>query len=101
MKKFPKRCEKILHLAGQSSGEISFENPSLDLKKNTTSTLNLIHYGINKKVKLKELVIILFYIPYILVLEIYIKKVKIYLVILFSIVCKANNFLFNFTSKFL
>ncbi len=52
LKKLPKRCEKILHLAGQSSGEISFENPSLDLRKNTTSTLNLIHYGIKKKVKL-------------------------------------------------
>ncbi len=42
----PKNCKKILHLAGQSSGEISFENPILDLKKNTISTLNLIKYGI-------------------------------------------------------
>lgn len=42
----PSGCEKILHLAGQSSGEISFDNPVLDLEKNTVSTLNLIKYGI-------------------------------------------------------
>ena len=36
----------ILHLAGQSSGEISFEDPINDLQKNTSSTLNLIQYGI-------------------------------------------------------
>jgi len=45
----PKRCSKILHLAGQSSGEISFDNPIADLKKNTFSTLNLIQYGIEAK----------------------------------------------------
>lgn len=48
----PNRCDQILHLAGQSSGEISYENPTEDLKKNTISTLNLIEYGIKKKVKL-------------------------------------------------
>ena len=48
----PKKCYQILHLAGQSSGEISFENPVNDLKKNTESTLNLISYGIKRKVKL-------------------------------------------------
>lgn len=42
----PKSCSKILHLAGQSSGEISFDNPVVDLEKNTVSTLNLIRYGI-------------------------------------------------------
>ena len=42
----PKKCQKILHLAGQSSGEISFDNPVLDLHKNTSSTLQLIDYGI-------------------------------------------------------
>lgn len=47
----PKDCEMILHLAGQSSGEISFDNPVLDLEKNTISTLNLIKYGISNKVK--------------------------------------------------
>ena len=44
--RIPKGCKKVLHLAGQSSGEISFDNPVDDLKKNTISTLNLINYGI-------------------------------------------------------
>lgn len=47
----PKECDYILHIAGQSSGEISFDNPKNDLEKNTLSTLNLIKYGVNKKVK--------------------------------------------------
>lgn len=42
----PKNCRIILHLAGQSSGQISFEDPVADLQKNTVSTLNLINYGI-------------------------------------------------------
>jgi UDP-glucose 4-epimerase len=42
----PREPRAILHLAGQSSGEISFDNPVMDLKKNTLSTLNLIRYGI-------------------------------------------------------
>lgn len=42
----PRRCDYILHLAGQSSGEISFDNPKLDLEKNVVSTLNLIEYGL-------------------------------------------------------
>ena len=45
----PKKCNQILHLAGQSSGEISFNDPIIDLEKNTVSTLNLINYGIEKK----------------------------------------------------
>jgi UDP-glucose 4-epimerase len=45
----PKGCHKILHLAGQSSGEISFDNPVADLEKNTTSTVNLINYGIENQ----------------------------------------------------
>lgn len=49
---FPKKCTKILHLAGQSSGEISFDDPVSDLKKNTLSTLNLIKYGVAVKAKL-------------------------------------------------
>ena len=49
--KLPKNMDFILHLAGQSSGEISFDNPVLDLEKNTVSTLNLIKYGIEKKIK--------------------------------------------------
>ena len=41
----PNNIDYILHLAGQSSGEISFDNPIADLNKNTTSTLNLIAYA--------------------------------------------------------
>lgn len=51
IKKLPKDCNKILHLAGQSSGEISFDDPVADLEKNTVSTLNLILYGIDYKVE--------------------------------------------------
>lgn len=47
--KIPLGCSKILHLAGQSSGEISFDNPVADLAKNTISTLKLINYGIDSK----------------------------------------------------
>ena len=42
----PKAAEFVLHLAGQSSGEMSFDDPVADLEKNTISTLNLIKYGI-------------------------------------------------------
>lgn len=45
----PTDCNCILHLAGQSSGEISYDNPIADLQKNTISTLNLINYGIANK----------------------------------------------------
>ncbi len=44
--KLPKSAELVLHLAGQSSGEMSFDDPVADLEKNTISTLNLIKYGI-------------------------------------------------------
>ena len=47
----PDGIEVILHLAGQSSGEISFDDPVADLRKNTISTLNLIEYGIAQKAK--------------------------------------------------
>ena len=47
----PSGCEFILHLAWQSSGELSYNNPIEDLNKNTISTLNLINYGIKNKVK--------------------------------------------------
>jgi UDP-glucose 4-epimerase len=46
MADIPRGCSKILHLAGQSSGEISFDDPVADLSKNTISTLNLIRYGL-------------------------------------------------------
>lgn len=48
--KIPSDCRKILHLAGQSSGEISFDDPVKDLEKNTVSTLNLVQYGIEHAV---------------------------------------------------
>jgi UDP-glucose 4-epimerase len=47
----PSECSKILHLAGQSSGEISFDDPVADLNKNAVSTLNLIRYAIAHKVE--------------------------------------------------
>ena len=49
--KLPKKVDKVIHLAGQSSGEISFENPVDDLYKNTISSLNLIDFSLNKDVK--------------------------------------------------
>jgi len=47
----PNKCNQVLHLSGQSSGEISFDDPITDLNKNTVSTLNLINYGIEKGAK--------------------------------------------------
>ena len=44
--RLPTDCRQILHLAGQSSGEISFDNPVADLEMNVISTLRLIDYGI-------------------------------------------------------
>jgi len=48
--KLPKSAEFVLHLAGQSSGEMSFDDPVADLEKNTISTLNLIKYGIGANI---------------------------------------------------
>jgi UDP-glucose 4-epimerase len=48
--RIPGDCRIILHLAGQSSGEISFDDPVADLEKNTVSTLNLIAYGIKNRI---------------------------------------------------
>lgn len=45
------RIDFIFHFAGQSSGEISFEDPVNDLKKNTITTINLIQFAIKKKIK--------------------------------------------------
>lgn len=47
----PCECSKVLHLAGQSSGEISFDDPVADLEKNTVSTLNLIRYSIQNRIE--------------------------------------------------
>ena len=51
VKQLPSECDYILHLAGQSSGEISFDDPVKDLEKNTISTLNIIQYGISVQAK--------------------------------------------------
>lgn len=41
------RFDSIIHIAGQSSGEISFENPVYDLQTNAQSTLMLLNYAKN------------------------------------------------------
>ena len=41
----------IFHFAGQSSGEISFEDPVNDLKTNTSSTLLLLDFAAKKNIK--------------------------------------------------
>jgi len=41
--------DAILHIAGQSSGEISFEDPVYDLRTNTESTLLLIKYALKTR----------------------------------------------------
>ena len=46
----PNDIDCSMHVAGQSSGEISFENPISDLQKNTIATLNLISFANNTKV---------------------------------------------------
>ena len=43
--KLPKQVDHVLHLAGQSSGEISFDDPVADLEKNTVSTLRMVDYA--------------------------------------------------------
>ena len=51
IKQIPKDIDIILYIAGQSSGEISFENPVSDLHKNTISLLNLIDFSIKNSVE--------------------------------------------------
>ena len=41
-KQLPINIDFILHLAGQSSGDISFDNPILDLKKNSVDSIHSI-----------------------------------------------------------
>jgi len=40
------KFDAILHIAGQSSGEVSFEDPIYDLNCNTSSTLLLLNYAV-------------------------------------------------------
>ena len=67
-----KKFDAVFHIAGQSSGEISFEDPIKDIKANTESTLQLLDfcvkndcdrfiyastmsvYGINDQILVKE-----------------------------------------------
>jgi UDP-glucose 4-epimerase len=46
-RRLPTDCRTLLHLAGQSSGEISFDDPVADLHRNVVSTLRLIRHGID------------------------------------------------------
>lgn len=41
------KFDVIFHIGGQSSGEISFEDPEYDLNTNTLSTLKLLQYCVN------------------------------------------------------
>jgi len=45
------RFDILYHIAGQSSGEISFENPLNDFNRNLLSTLKLCQFCINRKIK--------------------------------------------------
>lgn len=42
---FKYKITGIIHIAGQSSGEVSFDNPIYDLNSNTQSTLKLLNYA--------------------------------------------------------
>jgi UDP-glucose 4-epimerase len=46
-----KRFDAIYHIAGQSSGEISFDDPVYDLQTNTQSTLLLLKYALETDCK--------------------------------------------------
>ncbi len=48
---FKYNIKAILHIAGQSSGEISYDNPIYDLRSNTESTLLLLKYAKNSNCK--------------------------------------------------
>jgi len=51
-KKIPQcRYDAIFHIAGQSSGEISFDNPTYDLKTNTESILHILKYAMSSGTK--------------------------------------------------
>lgn len=47
LKKF--KFDAIFHIAGQSSGEVSFDDPIYDVKTNTESTLLLLKYAVKSK----------------------------------------------------
>jgi UDP-glucose 4-epimerase len=41
-----RRFDAVLHIAGQSSGEVSFDDPASDLRTNTESTLRLLTFAL-------------------------------------------------------
>ena len=45
-----KKFDAVMHLAGQSSGEISYESPSNDCRTNTLGTLVLLDYCVAQKI---------------------------------------------------
>lgn len=45
------RFDYVFHLAAQSSGEISFEDPAYDVKTNVMGTLLLLNWAMEKKLK--------------------------------------------------
>jgi len=49
--RLPKKIDYIFHLAGQSSGEKSFEDPFNDLRRNFITTDNLISYAKKNSIK--------------------------------------------------
>ena len=52
LKKLPKiKFDYVFHLAAQSSGEISFEDPAYDVKTNVMGTLLLLNWSMEKKIK--------------------------------------------------
>lgn len=52
LNKLPRiKFDYVFHLAAQSSGEISFENPAYDMKTNVMGTLLLLNWSMEKKVK--------------------------------------------------
>jgi UDP-glucose 4-epimerase len=52
LNKLPRiRFDYVFHLAAQSSGEISFEDPAYDVKTNVMGTLLLLNWAMEKRVK--------------------------------------------------
>jgi len=50
-KSLPRSITHVFHLAAQSSGEISFENPRYDIEINAISTLELLKWSLRNRVK--------------------------------------------------
>ena len=49
LKKISEKIDIIIHLAGQSSGELSFYNPLNDLERNFLTTVKLVDFYLKKK----------------------------------------------------